>query len=135
MARRLDRTSGDRSAALRDPLRVTAGWDDEDCPVLRRVPLGDRLAPLRYDDTGPLVYVTLSSGRQVSLSDANDAVGLQAVLHPVGAHDDALPSRYVRHDGVEVVEVTTTDGLLLVPSALVPYDPCGGRTVGPGVRS
>jgi hypothetical protein len=72
----------------------------------------------------------LSSGDQVGLSDANDEVGLLAQLHPPG--DDApLPTRYVRHDGVEVVEVPTPDGLLLVPSDLVPYDPCGGRTVGP----
>ena len=66
--------------------------------------------------------------RTRGLSDANDEVGLLAQLHPTG--DDApLPTRYVRHDGVEVVEVPTPDGLLLVPSDLVPYDSCGG--VGP----
>lgn len=104
--------------------------DDPDGPVLRRVPLGDRLAPLMLDPGGRLVYVTLSSGRQVGLSDANDAVGLQAVLHPITDDSEPLPSQYARHDGVEVVEVPTTDGLLLVPSALVPYDECGGRTAG-----
>jgi hypothetical protein len=89
---------------------------DPDGPVLRLVPLGRGLAPLRLDPGG--------------LSDANDEVGLLAQLHPAG--DDApMPTRYVRHDGVEVVEVPTPDGLLLVPSDLVPYDPCGGRTVGP----
>jgi hypothetical protein len=103
---------------------------DPDGPVLRFVPLGRGLAPLRLDPGGSLVYVQLSSGEQVGLSDANDEVGLLVQLHPAG--DDApIPTRYVRHDGVEVVEVPTADGLLLVPSDLVPYDPCGGRTVGP----
>jgi hypothetical protein len=103
---------------------------DPDGPVLRLVPLGLGHAPLRLDPGGSLVYVELSSGEQLGLSDANDDVGLLAQLHPAG--DDApLPTRYVRHDGVEVVEVPTPDGLLLVPSDLVPYDPCGGRTVGP----
>jgi hypothetical protein len=109
---------------------LAALGSDPDGSVLRFVPLGRGLAPLRLDPGGSLVYVELSSGEQVGLSDANDEVGLLVQLHPAG--DDApIPTRYVRQDGVEVVEVPTRDGLLLVPSDLVPYDPCGGRTVGP----
>jgi hypothetical protein len=79
--------------------------------------------------------VALSSGEVVSLSDANDAVGLVAIVHPVGDDAEPLACRYVRLDGVEVVEVPTPEGALLVPSALVPYDACGGATVGASGRS
>jgi hypothetical protein len=105
---------------------------DEPGEVLRHVRLGERRVPLRLDPCGRLVYVELASGEAVSLSDANDAVGLVAMVHPAGDDGDELPCRYVRLDGVEVVEVPTPDGPLLVPSALVPYDACGGATVGPG---
>lgn len=84
---------------------------------------------------GWLVYVELSSGEAFSLSDANEAAGLVAMVHPSGEDGEALDSRYVRLDGVEVVEVPTPEGALLVPSALVPYDACGGATVGAGGRS
>lgn len=105
---------------------------DEPGEVLRHVQLGDRRVPLRLDPGGQLVYVELSSGEAVSLSDANDSVGLVVMVHPAGGQGDPLPSRYVRLDGVEVVEVPTPEGTLLVPSALVPYDARGGATVGPG---
>jgi hypothetical protein len=108
---------------------------DEAGEVLRHVRLGNRRVPLRLDPAGWLVYVELSSGEVVSLSDANDAVGLVAMVHPVGDDAEALACRYVRLDGVEVVEVPTPEGALLVPSALVPYDACGGATVGASGRS
>lgn len=136
-------TSGDSPGPVRHPPRMPRAGDHEalvkrlgpDGPVLRMVPLGKSVAPLRLDPSGNLVYVQLSTGEQVGLSDANDAVGLLAQVHPTHDDDDRmLPTRYVRYDGIEVVEVNTLDGLLLVPSALVPYDDCGGQTVGPGSR-
>ena len=108
---------------------------DEPGEVLRQVRLGERRVPLRLDPAGWLVYVELSSGEVVSVSDANDAVGLMAMVHPCGDDGEALDCCYVRLDGVEVVEVPTPEGALLVPSALVPYDACGGATVGAGGRS
>jgi hypothetical protein len=108
---------------------------DEPGEVLRHVRLGGRRVPLRLDPAGWLVYVKLSSGEVVSLSDANDAAGLIAMVHPSGDDGEAMDCRYVRLDGVEVVEVPTPEGALLVPSALVPYDACGGATVRAGGRS
>ena len=108
---------------------------DEAGEVLRHVRLGERRVPLRRDPAGWLVYVELASGEAVSLSDANDEVGLVAMVHPADDDSEALACRYVRLDGVEVVEVPTPEGALLVPSALVPYDACGGATVGPSGRS
>ena len=108
---------------------------DEPGEVLLQVRLGERRVPLRLDPAGWLVYVELTSGEVVSLSDANDAAGLVAMVHRCGDDGEALDCRYVRLDGVEVVEVPTPDGALLVPSALVPYDACGGATVGAGGRS
>lgn len=108
---------------------------DKPGEVLRQVRLGERRVPLRLDPAGWLVYVELSSGEVVSLSDANDAAGLVAMVHPCGDDGETLDCRYVRLDGVEVVEVPTPEGALLVPSALVPYDACGGATVGAGGRS
>jgi hypothetical protein len=107
---------------------------DEAGEVLRQVRLGERRVPLRLDPSGWLVYVDLSSGEVVSLSDANDAAGLVAMVHPSGDDGEALACRYVRLDGVEVVEVPTPEGALLVPSDLVPYDACGGARVGASGR-
>lgn len=98
--------------------------------VLRMVPLGSSRVPLRLDPCGRLAYVALSTGEALSLSDANDEVGLVVMLHPDRGEGDSLPCRYRWYDGVEVVEVETSDGLLLVPSGLVPYDERGGATVG-----
>jgi hypothetical protein len=108
---------------------------DEPGEVLCPVRLGERRVPLRLDPAGWLVYVELSSGEVVTLSDANDAAGLVAMVHPSGDDGEALDCRYMRLDGVEVVEVPTPEGALLVPSALVPYDACGGATVGAAGRS
>ena len=110
---------------------------DETGQVLRHVRLGEARVPLRLDPDGWLVYVELASGEAVSLSDANDEVGLVAMVHPADDDSQPLACRYLRLDGVEVVEVVevpTPEGALLVPSALVPYDPCGGADVGPSGR-
>lgn len=121
-------TPGEHTRALQRLAADAAGQ------VLRHVRLGERRVPLRLDPDGWLVYVELASGEAVSLSDANDEVGLVAMVHPADDDSQALACRYLRLDGVEIVEVPTPEGALLVPSALVPYDPCGGATVGPSGR-
>lgn len=68
--------------------------DDAPGEFLRHVPLGDGLTALRLDDW--MVYVDLPDGGAVSLSDANDEVGLLAVLHPLAEDHDGLPCRYVQ---------------------------------------
>jgi hypothetical protein len=129
---------GDRSVAVRHPPGMDTSRDEvlaalrsaPDGPVLRLVPLGRGLAPLRLDAGGSLVYVELSSGKQVGLSDANDEVGLLAQLHPAG--DDApLPTRCASSTSSR----WSRSRPLTVCSSCRPTScrttACGGRTVGP----